>query len=53
MGERLPPLRELLIPVLYVLGLGFVFLAAYLFLGTADPRDPHILPTPNPDLRGR
>jgi hypothetical protein len=53
MAERLPSPRELLIPVLYVLGLGFVFLAAYLFLGTADPREPQILPSPNPDLRGR
>jgi hypothetical protein len=33
-----------LIPVLYVLGLGFVFLAAYLFLGTADPRTPQVTP---------
>jgi hypothetical protein len=43
MGDRraqLPNPRDLLIPVLYVLGLGFVFLAAYLFLGIADPRTP-------------
>jgi hypothetical protein len=37
---HLPHPRDLLIPVLYVLGLGFVFLAAYLFLGIADPRTP-------------
>jgi hypothetical protein len=53
MGERLPSPRELLIPVLYVLGLSFVFLAAYLFLGTAEPREPEIGPSPNPELSGR
>jgi hypothetical protein len=52
MGERLPR-RALLIPLLYLLGVSFVFLAGYLFLGTADPRDPQILPSPNPQLRGR
>jgi hypothetical protein len=36
--------RRLLIPVLYLLALGFVFLAAYVFLGTAEPRGARTVP---------